>query len=573
MSNCDVLVQNFMSSFQIPGMSIAISKNGKLVYNRSFGNSNISGTESTYPHNLFRIASISKPITAIAIMKLYENGQLGLDDKVFGSGGILENHVFLKNANISDTRINNITVRHLLEHTAGWNRDISCFPNPTTPYPWFFGGCDPIAAPMHVASSNGRPNPATEEDMIYFLLQKGLDFTPGTAYSYSNIGYLVLGEVIELKSGLSYENYVKSQILDPIGAHDMFLGKNLLTNKMEREVEYKGNGYVTLDCYGNGNYVPWEYGGFNLEAMDAHGGWVATPRDLLRLITAVDGFPSVPDILSPSTITQMVTPSTVFSNYAKGWSVNSGNNWWHTGALDGTATFAARTYHGYTWAVFLNKRIIDSNANNFWNALDGLPWNCIANVSNWPTHDLFKTPSIPATEITFETISNSSCKVKWTNGNGTKRVLVGRASSPINKFPVDGISYAANTSFGQGTNLGNNNIVLFDDTQNEAIITDLQNGIKYYFRVFEYNQNAETGNYKLYHLAKSNSFEYLNGCNSSLNLNQINQSVYKTNGAIVSNATLPNYTVRFQAANHIELSPGFKSSQGNVFLASLDGCN
>ena len=108
---------------------------------------------------------------------------------------------------------------------------------------------------------------------------------------------LVLGEVIEKKTGMTYENYVKQNIFAPLGIYDIRLGKNLLADKQEREGEYI-NPFTTLSAYGTGQFVPAQYGGASVEAMDAHGGWIATARDLVRLLTAVDGFPSRPDILS-----------------------------------------------------------------------------------------------------------------------------------------------------------------------------------------------------------------------------------------------------------------------------------
>ncbi|MGB0167453.1 MAG: serine hydrolase domain-containing protein, partial [Luteibaculum sp.] len=263
MSGCDDLVKDFLNTHDIPGASFALTKNGKLVYHRAFGNANINGTQITQPHHVFRIASISKPITSIAIMKMMEQNQLRLTDKVFGNGGILANHPQVSQANISDQRIYNITVQHLLEHSAGWDRTVNCFPNPTTPYPFNFSGCDPIVAPLHVTQTNGTSNPATEEDMIIFLLEKGLDFAPNTRNSYSNIGYLVLGEIIEQVSGMSYENYVKTNVLESLGICDMHMASNLRSQKKEREVEYVGNGYTTRSCYGTGSTVKWEYGGFN----------------------------------------------------------------------------------------------------------------------------------------------------------------------------------------------------------------------------------------------------------------------------------------------------------------------
>src|SRR5690606_19101042 len=140
-------------------------------------------------------------------------------------------------------------------------------------------------------------------------LIKGLDFAPGTAYNYSNIGYLILGSIIEKISGMSYENYVQASILHPLGIYDMHIGKNLLAEKFEREGEYFGGEGNTLSVYGDGSSLPWEYGGMNVNAMDGHGGWIATAKDMLTLLNAVDGFATKPDILNSATITTMVTPS------------------------------------------------------------------------------------------------------------------------------------------------------------------------------------------------------------------------------------------------------------------------
>jgi CubicO group peptidase (beta-lactamase class C family) len=236
MSHCDTQMQTFLTNYQIPGATYVVTKNGKLVYMRAFGTANQAGTEQTQPYHMFRIASVSKPITSIAIMKLIENGQLSLSDKPFGPGGILNADHYFANANVTDTRVYNITIQHLLEHAAGWNRDLPAGFMP--PYPFNYGHSDPIAFPLHVTQTLGEPNPVTRRAMIKFLIQKGLNFAPGTGHNYSNIGYLVLGEVIEKKTGMSYENYVKQNIFAPLGIHDIRLGKNLLADKQEREGEY-----------------------------------------------------------------------------------------------------------------------------------------------------------------------------------------------------------------------------------------------------------------------------------------------------------------------------------------------
>lgn len=503
MAQCDALVKEFLANYDIPGATFALSKNGKIVYMRAFGFSDINKTTPTRPHHLFRIASLSKPVTAVAIMKLVENGQLALSAKVFGTGGILQNHPVFSNTTITDSRIYDITVQNLLEHSAGWNRSINCNPDPTTPYPWFVSGCDPIGFPLHVTEQTGTPNPVTQEALIKFLLQKGLDFAPNTGYAYSNIGYLVLGEIIEQITGKSYVDYVKNSILAPLGIYDMHIANNLLSEKQEREGEYVGYGpgYETLSMYGDGSYVPYEYGGFNINAMDAHGGWIATARDLVRLLVAVDGFSTKPDILQSATITTMTTPSANASFYAKGWTVNSANNWWHTGALPGTASILVRTSGGYTWTVILNKRNIEDPS--FFSALDALPWNCIASTSSWPTFDLMESPTVNASGMAFTNVTLNSITVNWLNGNGDKRLLIVRLDSAINQYPLDGIDYVANQDISLSASLGANNYIVYNGNGTSATITGLTPGKTYYFRLIEYNKNAVTGNNALYQLGNN----------------------------------------------------------------------
>ncbi|MCY7423223.1 MAG: beta-lactamase family protein [Chitinophagaceae bacterium] len=90
MSHCDNLVTAFLTKYDIPGASFALSKAGKIVYMRSFGYADKEKTILTQPHNLYRIASLSKPVTSIAIMKMMQNGLLTMTSKVFGPGGILQ---------------------------------------------------------------------------------------------------------------------------------------------------------------------------------------------------------------------------------------------------------------------------------------------------------------------------------------------------------------------------------------------------------------------------------------------------------------------------------------------------
>jgi CubicO group peptidase (beta-lactamase class C family) len=379
----DQKINAFLEQWNIPGAGVAITKNGKLIYNKGLGFINQEKTEPARANTLFRIASVSKPITSIAIMKLIQEGKLSLNDSVFGKGKILDQPYYLDV--ISDKRIYAITIQNLLEHTAGWDRNI-----PTDG----FSHNDPPFFPQHVAAVMGEANPVGDSTLIKFSLKKGLNHYPSSTYSYSNIGYLVLGKVIEKLTGMKYEEYVQKAIFYPLNIKDIHLGKNLPANAYEGEAEYCSNA-TTRSCYGDGKKVPWQYGGFNLEAMNAHGGWIASAADLTRLILAIDGFDTSPDILNPVTLALMRGGSNANPRYAKGWSVN-GSNYWHTGSLDGTASFVCRTADGYTWALLLNGRADNSEA--FWRAFDRLPWECLNSFSEISAVDLFK-PAAAVAEI------------------------------------------------------------------------------------------------------------------------------------------------------------------------------
>ncbi|GAB4374562.1 MAG: hypothetical protein Kow0042_19260 [Calditrichia bacterium] len=377
MAGVDSVVLQFRNNWNIPGISVAISKEGRLVYARGFGYADTVAGELVQPWHRFRIASVSKPITSVAILKLLEANQLSLDDFVFGPQGILNDSIY---ANIQDTLVQAITIRHLLQHTAGWDSQISG---------------DPMFDALHIAFVMGVPPPPDPQTIIRYMLHHNLNFPPGTQFAYSNFGYCVLGRVIEKLSGLSYAEYADSVIFKPIGATSFALAKNLMPNAAPDEVHYYDypGAPLALSVYGTGAHVPWPYGGFNIEAMDSHGGWIASPVDLLRFVLAVDGFASRPDILTPATIHLMRTPSTVNPYYALGWIVNNLGNWWHNGSLPGTSALLVRISSGQMcWAVLVNTRPADFNTFN--SQLDAMMWDAVNTVTTWPTHDLFDSLSV-----------------------------------------------------------------------------------------------------------------------------------------------------------------------------------
>ena len=176
---------------------------------RGFGYADIAKTIPVQPYNLFRIASCSKQITSIAIMKLMQEGKLSMSSKVFGPGGILENAPVISTATITDSRIYDITVEELLEHTEVGTEVSTAIQTLPLRIRITLQAVTLIDNPLSVSLQLGTTNPVSENYLIKYLLQKGLNFDPGTKYAYSNIGYLCLGAIIEEISGMSYVDYVK----------------------------------------------------------------------------------------------------------------------------------------------------------------------------------------------------------------------------------------------------------------------------------------------------------------------------------------------------------------------------
>lgn len=482
MAATDSLVGNFLSNWNVTGATVSFAKDGKLIYNRAFGWADMAHTEPMQPYSLMRIASNSKAITGIAIMKLMEEGMLQLSDTVFGPGRILDQPYYL--SVITDNRIYNITIKELLEHTAGWDRSVNCDG---------YTGCDPIGFPLHVATVLAEANPVGDSSMIKFLLKKGLNFNPGTQYAYSNIGYLILGKIIQAKTGMSYEAYVHS-LLQPLGICDMHLGKDLLTEKQEREAEYITPG-TALSAYGTGEMVPWQYGGMLVNNMNAHGGWISTSSDYVRMILAVDSFNTVPDILSPATITIMTTGSSANPGYGKGWAVSTVGTWWHTGSIPGTATIMVRYANGYAYAIHLNDGSTGTNA--FWNAFQQLGSNCILSTTSLPAHNLF-APVTQAGDLTVSKTGSTTAHLSWTSGSGDNRTVLATEENHWTGFPKDGISYGGNASYGLGEDVGNNTFVVYSGAGNEVDISGLDPVKTYYFTVLEGYKNSTTGNKQVY---------------------------------------------------------------------------
>lgn len=312
----DSIMEDFIEKFQIVGASVSIAKDGRLVYSKGFGMADREMNSPAGPENLFRIASVSKLITAVAIMKLVEDEKLSLNQKVFGAGGILHDSIYM---GFEDKRYEDITITHLLDHTAGWNGKKS----------------DPVFNSLYVARLMKIKPPATMPAIIQYTLTKPLDFEPGKTYSYSNLGYCILGEIIEKLTGMKYEDYVQFAILHPLGIYDMHIGKSFYDERFLNEVRYYDfeREMLVYSYNGSMDLVPVEYGGNPIELIGAAGGWVASAPELAKLMVAIDGYPSRPDILSKPTINFM-TNAKYHTDNAIGWrATDDYGTWWRTGTF------------------------------------------------------------------------------------------------------------------------------------------------------------------------------------------------------------------------------------------------
>jgi CubicO group peptidase (beta-lactamase class C family) len=380
----DQLIPQLMAKWNLPGGAIAITKDERLVFARGYGIADRDSGGPVKPDSLFRIASVSKSITAVAILKLFEVGKLDLDAKAFR----LLNHLQPPPKARVDPRLYEITIRQLLYHSGGWDREKSF---------------DPLGHFREAASALKVPLPVNAETIIRYMMNRSLDFDPGTQHAYSNFGYCILGRVIERVSGQRYEDYVREQILTPIGITRMRVGHTLRKQRYPGEVCYynaPGVSQVRSALSSSGEKVPIQYGGYYLESMDSHGGWVASAIDLARFLAAVDGRGGRPDLLKPETINLMVArpqpPLWVGTPvyYGMGWNVRplkQGAIWYHTGALAGSSmAIIVRTPKGLSWAVLFNSMPATlSELDPFFAELDRIISQAVDNVTEWPAQDLF----------------------------------------------------------------------------------------------------------------------------------------------------------------------------------------
>ncbi|QNK90635.1 serine hydrolase domain-containing protein [Sporosarcina sp. FSL K6-1540] len=173
-------IEEVMEKEQIPGVAVALSKNGQPIYERGFGTRNFETNEPVTPETIFGIASITKSFTALAIMKLAEEGRLQVEDTVIEH---LPEFQLVDYADMED-----IKIRHLLSHTTG------------------------------LATMERKEQLTKFDEHLHYLNEKAWSWVgkPGEYMCYNNDMFLLLGAIIEKITGENYQAYINNQIINPL---------------------------------------------------------------------------------------------------------------------------------------------------------------------------------------------------------------------------------------------------------------------------------------------------------------------------------------------------------------------
>lgn len=276
----DSVLANVFEDKDGSGGVFLVAKNGKSIYRKAFGKSNIELDVNMMPENVFQIGSMTKQFTAMAIMMLEEHGKLNVNDAI--------------SKYIPDyPNGNNITIHHLLTHTSG----IKDFTK--------------MKSIMRIAKEDLTP-----KELVDFFKDEAVDFLPGEKFDYNNSGYVVLGYIIELVSGNTYEDFIEHHIFEKLGMNNSRYAK-------DREIiKNRAYGYHNRGEYTNKMYV-------SLSIPYASGSLMSSVDDMLKWQKAINDN----QLISEKTKEKMYTNYTINN----GDPINYGYGW-HLKAIEGVST-------------------------------------------------------------------------------------------------------------------------------------------------------------------------------------------------------------------------------------------
>jgi CubicO group peptidase (beta-lactamase class C family) len=255
------VVKSFMRARGIRAGVLSVRKAGASVLSAGYTWAE-PGYPITQPASLMRLASVSKAFTAAAIRALVTDKKLDLAKPVFPLLGITSVAV---PGQTKDSRIDTVTVQQCVDHTGGWDRTVS-------------GGIDPVFQGRAIANALGLTTHASKRDVARYMYGLPLQFGPGTKSVYSNFGYVLLALVVEQVSGLSFQDYLKQRVLQPLGVDaQVWTGATVRSGRRGTEVSYDAPA-VDLSAWNpqSAARVPVAYGSFLIAEMDGGGGLIAS---------------------------------------------------------------------------------------------------------------------------------------------------------------------------------------------------------------------------------------------------------------------------------------------------------
>ena len=324
----------FMQTWWIKGLSLSVMRGDSLLWAKGYGKADEDVPMG--PGNIMRIASVSKLITAVGIMKLQEQGKLRLSDKVFGPDGILDDAIYT--SAIKDRNYYRITVENLLRHEGGFSVRRG----------------DPMFITRDLMNIYRLKEAPDHETLVRLMLSRPLAYQPGKSRQYSNFGYLLLSMVIEKVTGQDYERWMQKEVLEPAGCLDMHLAYTYYRQKYPNEVRYymQDNDPPVPEYNNSRDSVARCYGGSDVRGLSGAGAWVASTPELARFIASIDGNPRVKDVLSAKSVRAM-TLDDGEHKYGLGWN-EVGDTWVRTGSLAGTNAIIYRFPDGECWIMVSN---------------------------------------------------------------------------------------------------------------------------------------------------------------------------------------------------------------------------
>jgi len=275
----DKYISDYKRLKNVPSISAGVLSKGKIFWLGATGYSDLENTIPANPKTIYRIASISKPITAVAVMQLVEKGKINLDEDA------------LKYVPYFPRKKWKFTVRQLLNHTSGIR-------NYKTP-----------------GEFNSKEHYNTTREALRVMMEDPLSFQPGTKFQYTTLGYNLLAAIIEDVSGMDYNGYLKKFIFEPAGMTSTFaeIQKNIVFNRAHgyEKDEYRGLENAPLA---------------DLSIKYAGGGLISTAEDLLKFANSL----ITGTFIKPATLDTMLVPTKLINgtivSYGLGFSTNITND-------------------------------------------------------------------------------------------------------------------------------------------------------------------------------------------------------------------------------------------------------